>query len=972
MAVLSVLILVLANVLIVAFVVIDIRLRPARRALRKARRNLHSIQTTLEEISAEPDERQRILQDAYDALQRLRAKKHFWALPVDELQSKGISKGTIEKLRKFGLKRAGDVSRRMRSVTGIGKQRQLLIDHRLDFLRRRVHDEVDGQPAEDLPTTADETCLRAALSVMAFDPAFVERADTILSRCEPLEQTVEQADELITLTAAAFRPSELKQVSESLVELVESEPWQEVTVATDSLFAEYSKPAAPESHRALLRFFSENRVQIVDFLRSTFQRSRLVGSLAEKVALKVESTEFSPDLKGVRLRPYQVFGAKFVLCQQRVLLGDDMGLGKTMQSIAIASHLARKKGGEIFVLVVCPASLAEQWRREVKKFSHLDVWRLCERSDVGAFLANGGVAIATYDVTWRWVVEEIVGQQKLDLLVADEAHYIKNPEARRSKATKSLLGSAEFALLMTGTPLENKITEMANIIEAIKPGIAKSLRRAASDDIEISPSEFSELISPAYLRRKQADVLWELPDRIEAEEWVEPNLADQLAYRDAVADRHYANMRRAATIGNRRSISAKLERLDELLVAYREADRKILIFSFFLDVLEAVAKRFDIEHSISGRVPVVRRQEIVDSFSESEGYDAMVAQITSAGVGLNIQAASVVVLMEPSFKPTIEWQAIARAHRMGQKEVVYVHRLLAVDTVDERMWERLQKKSAVIGLYSDESRLKDVSPEATKRSDDAEETAFANRVVEQEYTRLISSGAPDREEKTLEDPPRTDGASSRARPVPRERPAVPTLPDAKNEYRHVANEQSSLSSATFAVPSGESVDNISESLADMDGSQHESNTTSTSAEQVVPATATANDPRTTQRPTTRPNEKMERVTPPSTGRSKRKKNGGTSNRGGEDRRFEKIELLKCASCGLKRFEEIARCPEGCVGTYLRVQMDSALDFSREPENGTRAAVVVCTNCDILWDGVGLKCPRCGHKSYRREELVLRP
>ena len=198
-------------------------------------------------------------------------------------------------------------------------------------------------------------------------------------------------------------------------------------------------------------------------------------------------------------------------------------------------------------------------------------------------------------------------------------------------------------------------------------------------------------------------------------------------------------MRRAATVGDwsrgdqGEPVSAKLERIVDLAEEHFEAGRKLLVFSYFLDTLDALGKRLPNMGTLHGEVSPNDRAELIDAFTAHEGPAVLLAQITAAGVGLNLQAASVVILAEPQWKPSIEDQAIARAHRMGQTERVVVHRLLATDTVDERIVELLEDKRDLFELYARDSLVKEAAADAT-------EASLAKMVVEVERARMAEAG----------------------------------------------------------------------------------------------------------------------------------------------------------------------------------------------------------------------------------------
>jgi SNF2 family DNA or RNA helicase len=220
-----------------------------------------------------------------------------------------------------------------------------------------------------------------------------------------------------------------------------------------------------------------------------------------------------------------------------------------------------------------------------------------------------------------------------------------------------------------------------------------------------------------------------LPEKIEKEEWVDLTADDKEVYKAAVRAKNMMAMRRTATIGKGDGQSAKLTRLNELFDEYRESEQKVLVFSFFLDVLEAVRLQCNAPAVITGAAAPAERMRIVDEFQKSPGFCVLPAQIQAGGVGLNLQAASVVVLMEPQWKATAEDQAIARAYRMGQTRRVVVHRLLAHDAVDERLLAVLRGKREIFETYARDSLVKEASVEAT-------ETGVANTIIAAELERL--------------------------------------------------------------------------------------------------------------------------------------------------------------------------------------------------------------------------------------------
>lgn len=451
------------------------------------------------------------------------------------------------------------------------------------------------------------------------------------------------------------------------------------------------------------------------------------GFLPSEIAERVNAQRLDDTHRRVSLRGYQSFGARFALAQRRVILGDEMGLGKTIQAIAALAHL-RAEGRRHF-LVACPASVLINWIREIETRSTLRPLRV-HGPDRTAALAEwtgtGGVAVTTIDALHTL---EVPDGFTLGLLVVDEAHFVKNPEARRSKAVARWAARTDRVLFLTGTPMENRVEEFRNLVGYLQPALMPEIDNS---DGAAGSQAFRRAVAPAYLRRNQEDVLTELPDLVHVDEWEDFSTADEAAYREAVAAGNFMAMRRAAYRDPEKS--AKLERLRELVEESAGTQLKVVVFSYFRDVLAAVQQALgpSAYGPISGGLTASRRQQLVDEFTAAPGHAVLLSQIQAGGVGLNLQAASVVIICEPQIKPTMESQAVARAHRMGQVRKVQVHRLLVADSVDQRMLEILHTKSRLFDAYARRSDLAEAAPEAV----DVSEQALARQIVEAEQQRL--------------------------------------------------------------------------------------------------------------------------------------------------------------------------------------------------------------------------------------------
>lgn len=288
---------------------------------------------------------------------------------------------------------------------------------------------------------------------------------------------------------------------------------------------------------------------------------------------------------------------------------------------------------------------------------------------------------------------------------------------------------------MTGTPMENRVEEFRALVDHLQPGLFSKIE--LGDGIERA-QEFRRAVAPVYLRRNQVDVLTELPELVHVDEWEEFSAADAAAYCQAVESGSFMAMRRAAYAVPERS--AKLERLRELVDEAARTGLKVVVFSYFRDVLTTVGAAIDspIHGPLRGDLGPERRQAVVDAFTAARGHAVLLAQIQTGGVGLNLQAASVVIICEPQVKPTVESQAVARAHRIGQVRRVQVHRLLTPGSVDERLLRILYAKAELFDAYARRSHLAESTPEAIDVSDEA----LAERIVKEEQERLTAAAKP--------------------------------------------------------------------------------------------------------------------------------------------------------------------------------------------------------------------------------------
>lgn len=440
------------------------------------------------------------------------------------------------------------------------------------------------------------------------------------------------------------------------------------------------------------------------------------------------------DMKAT-LRPYQKFAAKYVLRFKHVLLGDQMGLGKTLESLAVANHLYQE--GKTHIIVVSPFSVLTNWEREISDHTTLSVYQFHGVTGFRNFdqwEANGGILLTNYEQCQKII--NFRPSLKSDLIIVDEAHNIKNQSAQRTIATKRLLKNSQYQLLMTGTPLENNLSEMNSLISILRPSLGKQL----SYEKYLGKNRYKKNIASVYLRRKAKDVLKELPLVNMIQSWSKFNDEEQAYYDDAVSlgNSGFQKMRRAAFMGEN---SEKIAQIKHICEEARSNGEKVIVFSRFKeDVVYKLQRELPYVASkpITGDITSSKkRQAIIDEFSSSPNQSVLVCQIDAAGIGLNIQAASQVIICEPQMKPSTENQAISRAYRMGQTKNVTVYHMLTENSIDETMINKLNYKQKLFDKYANDSMVAELS-QSTDDNKDQKQSALQNEIIKIEQKRLAA------------------------------------------------------------------------------------------------------------------------------------------------------------------------------------------------------------------------------------------
>ncbi|MBU6409821.1 MAG: DEAD/DEAH box helicase [Verrucomicrobia bacterium] len=440
------------------------------------------------------------------------------------------------------------------------------------------------------------------------------------------------------------------------------------------------------------------------------------------------------------LRPYQKDGFDFLAHLVRIKLGgilaDDMGLGKTLQTLTWLAWLkegAARNQHPKPSLVICPASVLHNWRREAEKFTPgLKVLVLesgAARHNLRRQIPQHDLIVTNYALLRRDLEE--LQKFAFRAVILDEAQFIKNPGALVTHSVKQL--ECDHKLALTGTPLENRLLDLWSIVDFIQPGYLGSQEQfletyeprgqGVENAQRIARKRLSAKLRPLLLRRLKKHVAKDLPDRIEerrdcpvGDEQRKLYLAELRRSREQVMKAveqqglNKSKMHILAALTRLRQIcchpslvgsdapSGKTETLFELLDPLIADGQKVLVFSQFVQMLQLLEKecaaRAIPTHVLTGQTKA--RQDVVNAFQTDTKPGVFLLSLRAAGTGLNLTNASYVVLYDPWWNPAVEAQAIDRSHRIGQTHTVNAYRLIAPGTVEEKIWELQQNKAQTI------------------------------------------------------------------------------------------------------------------------------------------------------------------------------------------------------------------------------------------------------------------------------------
>lgn len=470
----------------------------------------------------------------------------------------------------------------------------------------------------------------------------------------------------------------------------------------------------------------------------------LVNNIKEVQELDFRVPEHLEDI----MRGYQKFGFKWLKtlasCGFGGILADEMGLGKTLQTIAfIESEVIENKGHRKPCLVVAPSSLVYNWKSEIEKFApSLKTLVVSgskdEREEKRRAIEEADVVITSYPLIRRDIEE--YKEIKFRYCILDEAQQIKNPSSINAQSVKEIKAQGYFAL--TGTPIENTLTELWSIFDFLMPGYllshGKFLKKYETPIVKNKEVEALEQLNkhvkPFILRRLKKDVVKELPPKIEHKLIVEMTEEQKKLYAAYIAEAkseidseikekgfNKSKIKILSTLTRLRQIccdpsvfvenyegeSGKMEALDNILEESINEGHRILLFSQFTTVLKNISKRLEknsIEYMyLDGQTKIEDRGTMVEEFNEGRGNIFLIS-LKAGGTGLNLTGADVVIHFDPWWNPAVEDQATDRAHRIGQQKTVEVIKLIAQGTIEEKIYNLQEKKKDIIkSVMSEES-----------------------------------------------------------------------------------------------------------------------------------------------------------------------------------------------------------------------------------------------------------------------------
>ena len=477
----------------------------------------------------------------------------------------------------------------------------------------------------------------------------------------------------------------------------------------------------------------------IDNVTKEIGYTKLVNEIGKK---EFDIGKETPKYLNANLRAYQKTGYNWLRGLEDYNLGgilaDDMGLGKTLQMLAVVEAYKETEGEKKPSIVVCPSSLTINWKNEAKKFAeNLNVQVIYgnaeERQNQINDIPNYDLVITSYDLLKRDIEKYKEKNYKFKYIIADEAQYIKNNNTQNAKAIKEIMADTRYAL--TGTPIENSLSELWSIFDFIMPGYLFSYRKfkeiyetpIMKQDDEFAMSRLKMLISPFILRRTKKEVLTELPDKtisVLNNEMEDEQKDIYLSYLSQAKNEAFSEIQNfgfeksqikilallmrlrqicchpSLFIENYEGKSSKLEQCIEIIKDAVSSGHKILLFSGYtsmFDFIEEELKKENIKYfKLTGKTKIGDRIEMVDEFNKNEEIKVFLISLKAGGTGLNLTGADMVIHYDPWWNLSAENQATDRTYRIGQKKNVQVYKLITKNSIEEKIYELQQRKAHLV------------------------------------------------------------------------------------------------------------------------------------------------------------------------------------------------------------------------------------------------------------------------------------
>ncbi len=538
----------------------------------------------------------------------------------------------------------------------------------------------------------------------------------------------------------------------------------------------------------------------MDYIIDQREQEKRRKKISELLPKGADSSYFD-DLINTRLYTYQKEGIIFAACAGRVVLADDMGLGKTIQAIASAELLA-KEFGISQILVICPTSLIYQWKSEIERFTDRSIQVIEGPLDKrkGQYQSEAFYKIASYGVALNDI--DYLNRMGADLVILDEAQRIKNWKTKTSQNLKKL--KTDFAFILTGTPLENRLEELHSLIEFVdryKLGALFSFLDQHQIKDEVGKvvgyqnlNSISQTLSGVLLRRTRTETLDQLPERSDKNYYVDVTKEQYDIHEDyrLLVARLVAKWRKLGFLPEKdrerlmialscmRMVSDSTYILDQktrhdtkiaelmetLMEVFERADDKVVIFSQWERMTRLVAEELDTAgigyEYLHGGVPAKKRNDLINNFN-NKPESRVFLSTDAGGVGLNLQTANIVINLDLPWNPAVLEQRIARVHRMGQQKPVYVINFISKGTIETRILNLIGFKKSVFKGVLDGGEDKVLMKESTfnkfmesvdgmvRRTDDDRIEAVQSEKVFLESNDKVSHDVVTRDKEQRED-----------------------------------------------------------------------------------------------------------------------------------------------------------------------------------------------------------------------------